>query len=56
MTLYPDVRCKVLYQRDYLHLLVKYGLEQPEQGSLVGQPEVTAPSGEDVPPLLKLSG
>ena len=28
--LYPDVRCKVFYQRDYLHLLVKYGLEEPE--------------------------
>lgn len=27
--LYPDVRCKVLYQRDYLNLLVKYGLEEP---------------------------
>jgi len=27
--LYPDVRCKVFYQRDYLHLLVKYGLEEP---------------------------
>lgn len=52
MALYPDVRCKVLYQRDYLNLLVKYGLEQPEQGSLVGQPEATTPSGEDVPPLL----
>jgi hypoxanthine phosphoribosyltransferase len=26
--LYPDVRCKVFYQRDYLHLLVKYGLEE----------------------------
>lgn len=25
--LYPEVRCKVFYQRDYLHLLVKYGLE-----------------------------
>ena len=32
--LYPDVRIKVLYQRDYLHLLVKYGLEPPSQ--LVG--------------------
>jgi hypothetical protein len=31
MTLYPDVRCKILYQRDYLNLLVKYGLEQPSQ-------------------------
>jgi hypothetical protein len=28
--LYPEVRCKVFYQRDYLHLLVKYGLEEPE--------------------------
>jgi hypothetical protein len=25
------VRIKVLYQRDYLHLLVKYGLEPPSQ-------------------------
>ena len=23
---HPDIRCKVFYQRDYLHLLVKYGL------------------------------
>ena len=29
--LHPDVRIKVLYQRDYLHLLVKYGLEPPSQ-------------------------
>jgi hypothetical protein len=28
---YPDVQVKVLYQRDYLHLLVKYGLEAPSQ-------------------------
>jgi hypothetical protein len=34
--LYPDVRCKILYQRDYLNLLVKYGLEEPSQGSLLG--------------------
>ncbi len=34
--LYPDVRCKVLYQRDYLNLLVKYGLEEPSQASLLG--------------------
>jgi hypothetical protein len=25
------VKCKVFYQRDYLHLLVKYGLEEPEE-------------------------
>ncbi len=29
--LYPDVAIKVLYQRDYLQLLVKYGLEPPSQ-------------------------
>jgi hypoxanthine phosphoribosyltransferase len=28
---YPDVRIKVFYQRDYLNLLVKYGLEEPSQ-------------------------
>jgi len=29
--LYPDVNIRVLYQRDYFHLLVKYGLEPPSQ-------------------------
>jgi hypothetical protein len=29
--LYPDVRIRVLYQRDYLSLLAKYGLEPPSQ-------------------------
>lgn len=28
--LYPEIKCKILYQRDYLHLVVKYGLEEPE--------------------------
>jgi hypothetical protein len=28
---YPDVNIRVLYQRDYLHLLVKYGLDAPSQ-------------------------
>ena len=33
--LYPDVKCKIFYQRDYLHLLVKYGLEDaPEDEEL----------------------
>jgi hypothetical protein len=27
--LYPDVHCKIFYQRDYLHLVEKYGLEEP---------------------------
>ena len=29
--LYPEVRVRMMYQRDYLGLLVKYGLETPEQ-------------------------
>jgi hypoxanthine phosphoribosyltransferase len=29
--LYPDVKCKIFYQRDYLNLLIKYGLERPSQ-------------------------
>jgi hypoxanthine phosphoribosyltransferase len=29
--LFPDVSIKVFYQRDYLRLLVKYGLELPSQ-------------------------
>jgi len=24
---HPDIRCKIFYQRDYLHLLIKYDLE-----------------------------
>jgi hypothetical protein len=35
--LYPDVKVRVLYQRDYLNLLVKYGLEEPSQGPLLGE-------------------
>lgn len=44
MQLYPDVKCKILYQRDYLNLLVKYGLEEPSQGALLA-----APSAADAP-------
>jgi len=29
---YPGVRCKIFYQRDYVHLLVKYGLQDPSGG------------------------
>jgi hypothetical protein len=25
--LYPDIKCKIFYQRDYLSLVTKYGLE-----------------------------
>lgn len=30
--LYPEVKCKIFYQRDYIDLLIKYGLERPSQG------------------------
>ena len=36
--LYPDVRCKIFYQRDFHHLLVKYGLEEPEDVVLPDAP------------------
>ncbi len=36
--LYPDINCKVFYQRDYLHLLVKYGLEEPDHMDEVPPP------------------
>jgi hypothetical protein len=29
--LHPDLNIKIFYQRDYLNLLVKYGLEAPSQ-------------------------
>ncbi|MCJ7724949.1 MAG: hypothetical protein MUP76_00970 [Acidimicrobiia bacterium] len=35
---HPDIGCKIFYQRDYLHLLIKYGIE-----SGPGQP-ATAPT------------
>lgn len=30
--LYPDVKIKIFYQRDYLRLLEKYGLEHDDEG------------------------
>jgi hypothetical protein len=42
--LYPDVRIKVLYQRDYLSLLAKYGLEPPSQMVLPPIPVEYGPS------------
>jgi hypothetical protein len=40
--LYPDVRCKILYQRDYLSLLVKYGLEDAPEGAAQESPAAGA--------------
>ena len=36
--LYPEIRCKVFYQRDYLHLLVKYELAAPDDVTLPTAP------------------
>jgi hypoxanthine phosphoribosyltransferase len=38
--LHPDVKVKIFYQRDYLNLLVKYGLEAPSQDVLVDDTEM----------------
>jgi hypothetical protein len=51
MALYPGVTCKILYQRDYLNLLIKYGLEEPSQGALlevIQDPEARSFSIEQV--------
>jgi hypothetical protein len=40
--LYPEVRIKVLYQRDYLSLLAKYGLEPPSQMAVAEPPAAAA--------------
>jgi hypothetical protein len=45
--LYPDVKCKILYQRDYVNLLLKYGLEDDaEPGHASAGPD------QDEPPFL----
>jgi bifunctional protein TilS/HprT len=41
---HPEIAIRVLYQRDYLHLLVKYGLELPSQLVEAGlDPEADVP-------------
>jgi hypothetical protein len=32
--LYPEVNVKIFYQRDYLNLLVKYGLDEPQDAEM----------------------
>lgn len=49
--LYPDVSAKILYQRDYLNLLVKYGLEPPQAGTKPRKSEPSEPTAEIPPPL-----
>jgi hypoxanthine phosphoribosyltransferase len=43
---HPEIRCKIFYQRDYLHLLIKYGLETPDDE------EPAAPTRIPGPPLI----
>ena len=42
---HPDVQVRVLYQRDYLNLLVKYGLEPPSQLVAAGVTAADAAGG-----------
>jgi hypothetical protein len=54
---HPDVQIRVLYQRDYLHLLVKYGLEPPSQLAEAGLSEADAAAAQplDLGPRLRSS-
>ena len=45
---HPEIECKVFYQRDYLSLLVKYGLEEPPD-----QEFPTAPTRLPGPPRVE---
>ena len=47
--LYPDVKCKILYQRDYVNLLLKYGLEDESDAAKRHAQQTRA---GDEPPLL----
>jgi hypothetical protein len=41
---HPQVSCKVFYQRDYLHLLIKYGLETtPELDDVTAPTRIPGP-------------
>jgi hypothetical protein len=52
---HPDVSIRVLYQRDYLHLLVKYGLEPPSQlvEAGIAEGDTGAPLALDLGPRLR---
>jgi hypothetical protein len=56
--LYPGIKCRVLYQRDYLNLLVKYGLEAPSQLSAASSAarDEDRPDGDGPPSFLGLAG
>jgi len=52
---YPDIEIRVLYQRDYLHLLVKYGLEPPSQLTIHDELPETAPLRLDLTPAPRVA-
>jgi hypoxanthine phosphoribosyltransferase len=37
--LYPEVKCKIFYQKDYRKLLFKYGIEEVAEPSAPGAPD-----------------
>jgi hypothetical protein len=43
--LHPEVKVKILYQRDYLNLLMKFGLEDAPDG-----PEAASPAAPKLTP------
>jgi hypothetical protein len=45
---HPGTAVTILYQRDYLHLLVKYGLESPEQVSGYGDVVTAGETGDSL--------
>jgi hypothetical protein len=49
---HPEVSIKVLYQRDYLRLLVKYGLEPPSQLVEAGDDGEDGDEGDGAPVAL----
>jgi hypoxanthine phosphoribosyltransferase len=45
---HPELKVTILYQRDYLNLLVKYGLESPEQLAGYGDVATSAEQGDSL--------
>ncbi len=45
---HPELNITILYQRDYLNLLVKYGLESPEQLAGYGEVATSAEQGDSL--------
>lgn len=49
---HPAVKCKILYQRDYLHLVIKYGLDDAEADAEFEPPPPTRIPG--APKIVRL--